>query len=118
MQELAAAEDAKKVIDTLSATSLDSRNTLEALRRAYDQAKKANSLTISSNDEVNAAARNKALLALNDVIGSLQARSLTPAKINAGKVALDAWVRLLNEQSEARFPLVWATGQRHENLIS
>jgi hypothetical protein len=100
MQELAAAEDAKKVIDTLSAVSPDSWNTLEALHRAYDRAKKANSPTISSGDLVNAAARNKALLALNDVIGSLQARSLTPAKINRGKVALDAWIKLLKGRAK------------------
>jgi len=100
MQELAAAEDAKKVIDTLSVTS-DSPNTLETLHHIYDQARRANSPIISSTDAVNAAARNKALLALNDIIGSLQARSLTPAKIDRGKVALDAWIKLLKGQSEA-----------------
>ena len=57
MQELAAAEDAKKVTDTLSATLPDSPNTLESLRRVYDQARRANSPTTSSNDA--ATARNK-----------------------------------------------------------
>jgi hypothetical protein len=34
-------------------------------------------------------------LALNDIIGSLQARWLTPAKINKGKTAFDPWIQLL-----------------------
>jgi hypothetical protein len=95
MDELAAAEHAKMVIDTLVVTSPDSPNTLETLRRVYDQARKANWQAFSSDDEVNAAARNKALLALNDIIGSLQARLLTPAKINKGKTAFDPWIQLL-----------------------
>jgi hypothetical protein len=95
MDELAAAEHAKMVIDTLVVTSPNSPNTLETLRRLYDQARKANWQAFSSDDEVNAAARNKALLALNDIIGSLQARWLTPAKINKGKTAFDPWIQLL-----------------------
>jgi hypothetical protein len=95
MEELAAAERAKKVIDTLVVTSPNSQNTLETLRRVYDQARNANWQAFSSDDEVNAGARNKALLALNDIIASLQARWLTPAKINRGKTALDPWIKLL-----------------------
>ena len=102
MEELAAVEDAKKVIDTLLLTSPASPNTLETLRRVYDQAKKAHRQDFPSDHEVSAAARNEALLALNDVIGSLQARWLTPAKIDKGKTALDAWMKLLKaEQSGA-----------------
>jgi hypothetical protein len=44
-------------------------------------------------------ARSEAVLALNDVIGSLQARSLTPEKINRAKAAVGGWVKLLKEQS-------------------
>jgi hypothetical protein len=95
MSELAAAEHAKMVIDALVVTSPDSPNTLETLRRVYDKARKANWQTFSSDDEVNAATRNKALLALNDIIGSLQARWLTPTKINKAKTALDPWIQLL-----------------------
>lgn len=95
ISELAAAEHAKMVIDTLVVTSPDSPNILETLRRVYDQARKANWQAFSSDDEVNAAARNKALLALNDIIGSLQARWLTPAKINKVKTAFDLWIQLL-----------------------
>lgn len=98
MEELAAAEDAKKVIDTLSVTSPDSPTILETLRRAYDQARRAMTPTFSSDDAVHAA-RNEAVLALNDVIGSLQARSLTPEKIDRGKAAVDAWIKLLKGQS-------------------
>ena len=116
MQELAAAEDVKKVTDTLSATSPDSPNTLESLRRVYDQARRTNSWTTSSDDA--AAARNKALLALNDIIGSVQARRLTPARIDRGKVALDAWIKLLKWQSAASPTVVSATGRQNENLIS
>jgi hypothetical protein len=95
MEELAAAEYAKKVIDTLSLSSPHSPNALETLRRAYDQARKANSPTFSSDNILNAAARNKALLALNDIIASLQARWLTRTKIDTAKTALDAWIKLL-----------------------
>ena len=95
MEELAAAEYAKKVIDTLSLSSPHSPNALETLCRAYDRARKANSPTFSSDNVLNAAARNKALLALNDIIASLQARWLTPTKIETGKTALDAWIKLL-----------------------
>lgn len=116
MQELTAAEDAKKVIDTLSVTSPDNPNTLEALRHIYDRARRANSPTTSSDDA--AAARNKALLALNDIIGSLQARRLTPARIDRGKVALDAWIKLLKWQLAASSTVVSATGRQNENHIS
>jgi len=95
MDELAAAENVKMVLDTLVVTSPDSPKTLETLRRVYDQARKANWQAFSSDYEVNAAARNRALLALNDIIGSLQARWLTPAKINKGKSAFDPWIQLL-----------------------
>jgi len=37
MEELSAAEDAAKTIDTLSVTSPDSPTIVKTLRRAYDQ---------------------------------------------------------------------------------
>jgi hypothetical protein len=97
MEELAAAEDATKTIDTLSVTSPDSPTIVETLRRAYDQARRAKTPTLSSGDAVNTA-RSEAVLALNDVIGSLQARSLTPEKINRAKAAVGGWIKLLKEQ--------------------
>ena len=98
MEELAAAKDAAKTIDTLSVTSPDSPTIVETLRRAYDQARRAMTPTLSSGVAVNAA-RSEAVLALNDVIGSLQAQSLTPEQIDRAKAAVDAWIKFLKEQS-------------------
>src|SRR5262245_26001983 len=47
MEELAAAEHAAKTIDTLSVTSPDSPTIVETLRRAYDQARRAMTPTLS-----------------------------------------------------------------------
>jgi hypothetical protein len=43
--------------------------------------------------------RNEVIVALNEVIGSLQARILSQEKIDKAKALVDAWIRLLREQS-------------------
>jgi len=85
VEELAAAGYAKKVIDHLLLTSLYSSNALEMLRLVHGQARNSNWQTFSGDNEASAAARNKALLALNDIAGLMQARWLTRAKINKAK---------------------------------
>jgi hypothetical protein len=42
--------------------------------------------------------RNDVILALNEVIGSLQARTLDEEKIDKAKGLLDAWIKLLKEE--------------------
>jgi hypothetical protein len=94
MAELAAAEEAKKVIDTLTVSSPDSPTTVETLRKAYDLARRATTPTLSSSGALNDA-RHEVVFALNDLIGSLQARSVTQEKIDRAKAAADAWIKLL-----------------------
>jgi hypothetical protein len=80
MEELAAAEEAQKVIDTLSVTSPDTPTIVDTLRRAYDQARRGATPILSSAGALNAS-RAEVVLALNGLIGSLQARSLASENI-------------------------------------
>ena len=98
MQELAAAEEAKKVIDTLSVTSPDTPTIVDTLRNAYDQARRATTPILSSAGALNAS-RDEVVLALNGLIGSLQARSLTAENIDRAKAAVDVWIKLLKGRS-------------------
>ena len=98
MQELAAAEEAKKVIDTLSVSSADTPTMLETLRKAYDQARRGTTPILSSAGALNAA-RDEVVLVLNGLIGSLQARSVTSEKIDRAKAAVDAWIKFLKGRS-------------------
>jgi hypothetical protein len=94
MEELAAAEEAKKIIDTLSTTSPSDPTIAATLRNAYDQARRGATPILSSAMVLNAA-RYEAVLELNDLIHSLQLQSLTQQKINRAKAAVDAWIKLL-----------------------
>jgi hypothetical protein len=97
-EELAAAEEAKKVTDTLAPISPDTPTILETLRGAYDHARRGVAQGFSSDSALNEV-RNEVILALNEVIGSLQARSLSQEKIDKAKGLVNAWIRLLREQS-------------------
>ena len=55
MQELAAAEGAKKVINALLVSSADTPTMLETLRKAYDQARRGTTPILSSAGALNAA---------------------------------------------------------------
>jgi hypothetical protein len=92
--ELPAAQEAKKIIDTLEPISPDTPTIVETLRRAYDQARRAVAEGFSSDISLNGV-RNDVVLALNEVIGLLQARTLTKEKINKAKGLVDAWIKLL-----------------------
>jgi hypothetical protein len=94
MEELVAAEEAKKIIDTLSTTSPSDPTIAATLRNAYDQARRGATPILSSAMVLNAA-RYEAVLELNDLIHSLQFQSLTQQKINRAKAAVDAWIKLL-----------------------
>jgi hypothetical protein len=94
MEELAAAEEAKKIIDTLSTISPSDPTIAATLRNAYDQARRGATPLLSSAMALNAA-RYEAVLGLNDLIHSLQLQSLTKEKINRAKAAVDAWIKLL-----------------------
>ena len=98
MQELAAAEGAKKVINALLVSSADTPTMLETLRKAYDQARRGTTPILSSAGALNAA-RDEVVLVLNGLIGSLQARSLTSKKIDRAKAAVDAWIKFLKGRS-------------------
>jgi hypothetical protein len=98
MEELAAAEEAQKIIETLSVTAPDTPTMLEALRRTYDQARRGTTPILSNAGALNAS-RDEVVLVLNGLIGSLQARSLTPEKIDRAKAAVDAWIKLLKGRS-------------------
>jgi hypothetical protein len=93
-EELTDAEEAKKLLDTLEPISPDAPTIVETLRRAYDQARRGVAQGFSSEVDLNEA-RNEVVLALNEVIGSLQARTLTEEKINKAKGLVDAWIKLL-----------------------
>src|ERR1043165_4218122 len=93
-EELTDAEEAKKLLDTLEPISPDAPTIVETLRRAYDQARRGAAQGFSSEVDLNDA-RNEVVLALNEVIGSLQARTLTEEKINKAKGLVDAWIKLL-----------------------
>ena len=97
-EELAAAEEAKKLTDTLEPISPDTPTIVETLRRAYDQARRAVAQGSSSDTALNEV-QNDVILALNEVIGSLQARTLTQERIDKAKGLLDAWIKLLKEQN-------------------
>jgi hypothetical protein len=94
MEELAAAEEAKKIIDALSTTSPSDPTIAATLRNAYDQARRGATPILSSAMVLNAA-RYEVVLELNDLIHSLQLQSLTQQKINRAKAAVDAWIKLL-----------------------
>jgi len=93
-EELTDAEEAKKLLDTLEPISPDAPTIVETLRRAYDQARRGVAQGFSNEVDLNDA-RNEVVLALNEVIGSLQARTLTEEKINKAKGLVDAWIKLL-----------------------
>jgi hypothetical protein len=95
-EELAAAEEAEKLIDTLEPISPDTP--VETLRRAYDQARRAVAQDFSSETVLNEVRKN-VLLALNEVIGPLQARTLAQEKIYKTKKLLEAWIKLLQKQT-------------------
>ena len=97
-EELAAAEEAKKVTDTLAPNSPDTPTILETLRGAYDQARRGVAQGFSSDSALNEV-RNEVILALNEVIGSLQGRTLSQEKIDKARGLVNAWIRLLGEQS-------------------
>ena len=94
MEELAAAEEAKKVIDTLTVSSPDNPTILATLRNAYDQARRGATPILSSAEALNAA-RNEVGIALPDLIGALKSRSLTQEKIDRAKAAVNGWIMLL-----------------------
>jgi hypothetical protein len=94
MEELAAAEEAKKVIDALLVTSPDDPTIVETLRRAYDQARRGATPILSSAGALNDA-RHEAVMEVNALINSLQLQTLTEEKINKAKAAVDAWINLL-----------------------
>jgi hypothetical protein len=98
MEELAAAEEAQKVIDTLSITSPDTPTIVDTLRRAYDQARRGTTPILSSAGALNAS-RGEVVLALNGLIGWLQGRSLTSENIDRAKAAVDVWIALLKGRS-------------------
>ena len=93
-EELTDAEEAKKIIDTLEPISPDAPTIVETLRRAYDQARRGVAQGFSSEVILNEA-RNEVILALNEIIGSLQARTLTEEKINKAKGLVDGGIKLL-----------------------
>jgi hypothetical protein len=96
-EELAAAEEARQLTATLVPISPDTPTIVETLRRAYDQARRAEAEGLSSETALNQV-RNDVILALNEVIGSLQARTLNEEKIDKAKGLLDAWIKLLKEE--------------------
>jgi len=98
MEELAAAEEAQKIIDTLSVSSPDTPTIVDTLRHAYDQARRGTTPILSSAGALDAS-RNEVVLALNGLTGSLQARSLTTDKIDRAKAAVDVWIKLLKGHS-------------------
>ena len=53
MEELAAAEEAKNLIETLSPISTEAPDIVETLRRAYDQARREVAQGFSSDAEIN-----------------------------------------------------------------
>jgi hypothetical protein len=93
-EELTDAEEAKKIIDILEPISPDAPSIVETLRRAYDQARRGLAQAFSSEVALNDV-RNEVVLALNEIIGSLQARTLTEEKINKAKGLVDGWIKLL-----------------------
>jgi hypothetical protein len=97
-EELAAAEEAKKLTDTLAPITPDTPTILETLRRGYDQARRGVAQGLSSDFALNEV-RNEVVLALNEVIGSLQARTLDQDKIDKANSLVDEWIKLLKEQS-------------------
>jgi hypothetical protein len=90
-EELAAAEEAKRLTDTLEPISPDTPTIVKTLRRAYDQARRAVAQGFSSDTALNEV-RNDVVLALNQVIGSLQARTLAQEKIDRAKGLVDTWI--------------------------
>jgi len=98
MEELAAAEEAKKVIDTLSTASPNDPTIAATLRNAYDQARRGATPILSSAMALNAA-RYEAVMELNELIHSLPRQSLTQEKINRASAAVDAWIKLLKGHS-------------------
>jgi hypothetical protein len=93
-EESTDAEEAKKVIDILEPISPDAPTIVETLRRAYDQARRGVAQGFSSEVALNEV-RNEVVLALNEIIGSIQARTLTEEKINKAKHVVEAWIKLL-----------------------
>lgn len=93
-EELAAAEEAKKLIDSLEPISPDTPTTVETLRRAYDQARRAVAQGFSTSTTLTEV-RNDVILSLNEVIGSLQARTLDEEKIEKARSLVDTWIKLL-----------------------
>jgi len=93
-EELTDAKEAKKIIDTLEPISPDAPSIVETLRRADDQARRGLAQAFSSEVALNDV-RNEVVLALNEIIGSLQARTLTEEKINKAKGLVDGWIKLL-----------------------
>jgi hypothetical protein len=93
-EELTDAEEAKKIIDTLEPISPDAPSIVETLRHAYDQARRGLARGFSNEVTLNDV-RNEVVLALNEIIGSLQARTLTEEKINKAKGLVDGWIKLL-----------------------
>jgi hypothetical protein len=99
MEELAAAEEAKNLIETLVPISTEAPTIVETLRHAYDHARREVAQGFSSDVAINEV-RNDVVLALNDVIGSIQARTLTQEKIDKAKSLVEAWIRLLKERGQ------------------
>jgi cobalamin biosynthesis Mg chelatase CobN len=85
-------------ISPLEFSYLTLRRYLETLRRAYDQARRAVAQDLSRDTALNEV-RNDVILALNELIGSLQARTLAQDKIEKAKALVDSWIKLLKEQS-------------------
>jgi hypothetical protein len=98
MQELAAAEEAQKIIDTLSVTSPETPTIVDTLRKDSEHARRATTPILSSAVVLNAS-RDEVVLALNGLIGSLQARSLAAENIDRAKAAVDVWIKLLKGRS-------------------
>jgi hypothetical protein len=99
MEELAAAEEAKNLIETLAPISTEAPSIVETLRHAYDQARREVAQGLSSEAAINEV-RNDVVLALNDIIGSIQARTLNQEKIDKAKGLVEAWIRHLKERGQ------------------
>jgi hypothetical protein len=99
MEELAAAEEAKTLIETLAPISTEAPSIVETLRHAYDQARREVAQGLSSEAAINEV-RNDVVLALNDIIGSIQARTLNQEKIDKAKGLVEAWIRHLKEKGQ------------------
>jgi len=91
-EELEVAEQAQMIIGTLSASSALNSNDVATLRKATDVADHGMIIILSGEELLNAA-RHKVAIALSDLINGLKRES-----IDTAKGAIEAWVKLLEDQ--------------------